>query len=248
MLFRRLILLSLFVGLLSGLVLTVLQQWQVTPIILAAEQFEEAAPAEPAGHDHAAHSHGGHSHGDEAWAPADGMERSLYSLLSNVLTAIGFAAMLLALMAYVQLKNSAVWSLNKGLLWGAVGFFTFFVAPSLGLLPEIPGVQAAGLESRQSWWLLAVLASGLGFYLIFFAKLPLKGVGLFLLLLPHFLSAPHISGPEFLSNDPAVVASLTALHHEFILSSSVVNLLFWLSLGLFSAWGLRRGLKASAVG
>jgi len=242
MLFRRLILLSLFVGLLSGVVLTALQQWQVTPIIIAAEQFEEAAPVEIAGHDHAVHSHG-----DEAWAPADGMERSLYSLLSNVLTAIGFAAMLLALMAYLQLKNSAVWSLNKGLLWGVVGFFTFFASPSLGLLPEIPGTQAAALEARQSWWLLTVLASGLGFYLLFFAKLPLKGLGLLLLLLPHLIGAPNILGPEFLQTDPAAVASLTELHQRFILSSSVVNLLFWLSLGLFSAWGLQRGLKASAT-
>ncbi|MDQ7075596.1 MAG: CbtA family protein [Gammaproteobacteria bacterium] len=238
MLFRRLILLSLFVGLLSGSFLTAVQQWQVTPIIIAAEQFEQAE----AGH---GHNHGAHSHGDEAWAPAEGVERTLYSLLSNVLAAIGFAAMLLALMAYMQLKNSAPFSLGTGLLWGLVGFLTFFVAPSLGLLPEIPGTQAAALESRQTWWLLTVLVSGAGFYLLFFAQLPFKVLGVLLLLLPHLIGAPQLNGPEFIHPDPAAVASLVELHHQFVLSAGVANLLFWLAMGLLAAWGLRRGLMFS---
>ena len=93
MLFRQIVFYSLFIGFLAGSVLTVVQTWQVVPIIQGAEVYEGAA--EPAlapfmtgeGHSHAAAVEGE----EEAWAPAEGFERTAFTLLSNVLTAIGFS-------------------------------------------------------------------------------------------------------------------------------------------------------------
>ena len=44
-------------------------------------------------------------------------------------------------------------------MWGLAGFAVFTIAPGLGLPPELPGVPAAPLLSRQIWWVTAVLAT-----------------------------------------------------------------------------------------
>ncbi len=245
MLFRHIIFLSLLTGILAGTLFTLAQQIQVTPIILAAETYEVADS--PAINDHHADA-GAHHHDAEAWAPEDGIERFSYSLLANVLTAIGFAAMLLTLMAHHRLKEKAELTHQKGLIWGFFGYLTLFVAPSLGLLPEIPGTMAAALESRQLWWLGTVIATGVGFYLIFFFNIKFKVAGISILLLPHLLGAPHISGPEFANPDPAAIASLQELHHRFIVSSGLVNLMLWLSIGLIGVWSLNRWLFTDKKG
>src|SRR3974390_3265881 len=43
-------------------------------------------------------------------------------------------------------------SWHEGLMWGLAGFAVFTLAPGLGLPPELPGVPAAPLLSRQLWW------------------------------------------------------------------------------------------------
>jgi predicted cobalt transporter CbtA len=62
MLFRRLVLSGLLVGLVAGLVLSAVQRWQVIPIIEQAERFEQARAPEAS----EAHAHAGHGDG-EAW-------------------------------------------------------------------------------------------------------------------------------------------------------------------------------------
>jgi cobalt transporter subunit CbtA len=106
-LFRNVVFVAAIAGLLAGIVMTAMQAYATVPLILQAETFEnsEAAPA----HDHsapadaatsseaaaptAAHSH---DHGEEAWAPADGFERYAYTAAANIVTAIGFALVLVA--------------------------------------------------------------------------------------------------------------------------------------------------------
>ena len=46
-----------------------------------------------------AHSHEamGHEHSDAAWEPADGLERTAFTVVINILTAIGYALMLIGL-------------------------------------------------------------------------------------------------------------------------------------------------------
>jgi len=182
----------------------------------------------------------GHHHDEEAWGPEDGLERTLYTLLANVLAGIGFAAILLAVMSQLQLQGLTKLSVVKGLAWGAAGFIAFFAAPGIGLPPEIPGIEAAPLDNRQSWWLLTVVASGIGIGTLAFAKSYFKSVGLALLALPYLIGAPHPAGPEFMHPDANAVAILTDLHHQFIIASGVTNLIFWLALGSLCAWAVNR--------
>jgi len=283
MVFRRIIFNAIFVGLLTGLLLSVVQIMGVTPIIFAAETYEveEEAPvvtmdvvvehhqeAQSVGHDHDAHSHDelGHStqghntqghdelssalesvqaadvheHDPEAWGPEDGAERTFYTVLSNVFAGIGFSAVILALMSQLQLQGITQINVMKGLAWGIAGFAAFFVAPGLGLPPEIPGTQAAAIENRQLWWVLAVICAGVGIAILAFAPVKLKLLGVLSIALPYLIGAPHITGPEFTHPDPAAVTALIELHHQFIVASGAANLVFWAALGVACAWVLNR--------
>ena len=243
MLFRRIIFCALFVGLLSGLLFSGFQYFSVSPIIFQAEAFELSEPvSEPVvdDHHHGQSAGAAHSHDTEAWAPEDGTERTLYSILSNVLAGIGFAAVVLALMSQLQLQGITKLSPLKGLLWGTAGFIAFFAAPGIGLPPEIPGIEAAPIENRQSWWTFTVIASGLGLAVLAFAKGYFKVLGLVLMALPFIIGAPHVVGPEFAHPDAAAVSTLVELHQQFIIASGISNLIFWLAIGGLSAWALNR--------
>lgn len=235
-----------FAGLLAAIVLTLLQSLWVTPLILQAETYENAAPAgEVAGHAHAdataAHDHGhehdhehggGHSHDGEAWAPEDGWQRLLSTGLSNLVVAVGFALMLAGL--FTLRAPGQTW---QGLLWGLGGFATFSLAPSTGLPPELPGTQAADLLLRQYWWIGTAAATAAGLALLAFGRhAALRIGGLLLLALPHLIGAPQ----------PEVHASLApaALADEFVLASLLTNALFWSALGLAAAWFFARTRSA----
>jgi cobalt transporter subunit CbtA len=114
---------------------------------------------------------------------------------------------------------------RSGLLWGLAGYTVFFVAPSLGLPPEVPGTEAAALKDRQLWWLMAVFDTAFALWLIVFSKTKSnKVLGLILLLSPHFLiRAPQ---PEVHSS-----AAPTELVQSFIMATTLANALFWLVLG-----------------
>lgn len=270
MLFRRIVLSALLIGALSGLLLSGVQRWQVIPIIGAAEGYEQArtpAMAEPQreaaptqahaghgddGHVHAVavHEHAGHSHEAGAWAPADGAERIAYTVLSNVLSAAGFALLLLAAMA-AALKYGAGsgrgvatrvdW--RYGLLWGLAGYAVFFVAPSLGLPPEIPGADAAAFESRQSWWTLTVLSTGAGLAVLAFGRSPWRWAGLVLLAIPHVMGAPHLGSSPFADYPANVAGQMSALARDFVWATALTNAVFWLVLGALSGWTAKRYVK-----
>ncbi|PCK07038.1 MAG: hypothetical protein COA42_16380 [Alteromonadaceae bacterium] len=248
MIFYRTILSALCVGLLAGLILSATQMAAVTPIIIEAESFEQEqtplsqAPLSHGAHDHSGHSHGdsdGHHHSPDAWAPDDGLERTLYTVFANVLASIGFAAVLLAIMSQLQLQGFTRLSPVKGVLWGAAGFIVFFVAPSIGLPPEIPGAEAAPLGERQSWWTLSVVCVGAGLLIIAFTPLKYKLTGLIAIAIPYVVYIPRHEGAVFTHSDPAAVVSLTELHHQFIIASGISNLIFWLALGFISALFLK---------
>lgn len=236
MLLKTILSRALLIGFIAGGVMTIAQHFGVLPIIFAAEAFEVEAPAD----EHGGHHHHGHHHDHDAWAPEDGLERSSFTFASNVLAGVGFAAVLLALMSLVQIKGWTQLSLGKGVLWGIAGFIVFFAAPGVGLPPEIPGIEAVAVESRQLWWLLTVIATGIGLAVFAFAPSWFKLIGLAVILVPFLVGAPHPQGPAFINDDPNVVAQLTQLHQDFIVASGIANLIFWLSLGALSGWLLNR--------
>src|SRR5260370_596802 len=102
------------------------------------------------------------------WAPETGIERAAYTLVADLLTAIGFA---LLLAAGFTLRGGAV-TWRDGLFWGLAGFATFTLAPGLGLPPAIPGTEAAPLAARQIWWLATVASTGCGLALLAFTRRP----------------------------------------------------------------------------
>lgn len=238
MIFSRTILASICAGLLAGLVLNIAQILAVNPIIFAAESFEAIDVPVATNEQSHAHSHGhSHSHDGSAWAPQDGFERNGYTLVANIAAGIGFAAILLALMSQMQVQGVAQKITPvKGVWWGIGGFLAFFVVPSLGMPPEIPGAEAAVIEHRQLWWVLTVLSAGVGLLILAFAPIKLKVMGGLLLVLPYIVTIPVHHGPMFSHPDANVVAQLTMLHEKFIVVTSVSNLLFWLAIGVASAW------------
>ena len=238
---QRILMTALAAGVASGLLITLVQEVTTTPLILHAESFEGG------GHDHGANMHGaegeatmtggaggeaGHSddHGDGAvWAPADGLERSVFTGLSNILLGVGFALLLVAGFA---LRGEAVDG-RRGVLWGIAGFATFALAPALGLPPELPGSFAAEVSARQGWWLFAAAATGAGIWLLCFAKtLWPRLLGIAVLVVPHLFGAPH---PEEIGgNIPPELAG------HFVAASLVTAAIFWVFLGWLSGTLYRR--------
>jgi len=219
--FRQLLAVALFAGLISGLILTAVQQFQVVPTILEAETYENTALTESSA---AVVKPDSHSHGHEgetgAWSPKDGLERTLFTTVSNVAIGLGFALIMGAL---ISLRGASL-SLGKGLLWGVAGYLVFFVSPAIGLHPEIPGTEAATLFDRQVWWIATVASTAVGMALIVFSQnVFAKVVGVILLVVPHAVGAPV----------PEVHASLApeALARQFVSATAIANAAFWLALG-----------------
>ncbi len=224
--FRNIVFIAAIAGLVAGLAMTALQYAGTVPLILKAETFEGAAPA----HDHAAHDNAiapaaaaaphSHEHDKGGWAPKDGLERSVYTALATVVTAIGFA---LLLVAASELKGGMTgW--RQGVFWGLAGFIVFTLAPGLGLPPELPAVPAADLGQRQIWWGVTAVATGIGLALLVFKQsLPFTLLAVVLLVAPHLVGAPQ---PEnFKSPVPHSLA------HAFVVMSTVTSFVFWVVLG-----------------
>lgn len=249
MIFRRIVLSALLVGALAGLLLSAVQLWQVIPVIHGAERFEHAqAPqvTEPARETAQADEHAGHVHPAGAWEPAEGMERTGYTLLANVLTAVGYALlMLVAMVASLKRNAAAKFDWRYGLLWGTAGYVTFFVAPSIGLPPEVPGAAAAPLEARQLWWVLTALCTAAGLAGVAFGKTPWRWLALGLFVVPYLVGAPYSVTNPFADHPPEAADELAQLARQFVWATAFANALYWLVLGSASSWAVRRFVKES---
>lgn len=230
--FKNIIVSAMIVGVIAGALLGALQNFTTTPIIIAAEFYEVTADpsAEADGH--------GHSHGDEeaeAWGPKDGFERTAYTIFASILTAVGFAMLVIAAMAFTKKT-----SLLSGLLFGLAGYLSFYVAPAMGLLPEIPGTIAANLEGRQGWWLMTVILTAAGLACLAFMPQLFKLFGIALIAIPHILGAPLPEHHGFANTHPEAVAALTDLSNEFILMTAISLFIFWVVLGMLSGYVAKR--------
>lgn len=218
--FKNLLVATALAGILAGLLLTLVQRIQVVPLILEAERYEQAATSEIA---HAAnHSpiSANQEHTHSAWQPEQGWERTLYTAAANIVVAFGFA---LLLGAVATLRGTKL-TWRSGLLWGLGGYVTCFVAPSLGLPPDVPGTEAARLLSRQMWWASTAFATGSGLWFIIFSRRYLLNIlGVALLIAPHLIGAPQAE--VHVSTAPAELA------RAFVVATMLANAVFWLGLG-----------------
>ena len=230
---RNLFAAALLAALCAGLVTATLQHFRVTPLILHAETFEgegghshgeEAVATE---HEHAAgtpeHSHDAvatTAAGPEEWAPQDGFERTAYTTLATVLAAAGFALVIGAISMFAGIPITFA----NGLLWGMAGFVTFSLAPAYGLAPELPGMPAADLVSRQIWWTGTALVTGAACLLLAKTRASWAfAVAVALVVGPHIIGAPI--APDAPSAVPAHLAT------EFAAITLGTSLVFWLVLG-----------------
>jgi cobalt transporter subunit CbtA len=225
---------ALLAGISAGLVNWGAHMLGTTPLILQAEVYEKAGEAaaesseattttttEATGHEH--------HHDAEAWEPADGWQRNLFTLGADVVTGVGFAFLLTA--AIVIFGKGADW--RRGLLWGLAGFACFTLAPALGLPPELPGTEAAPLVARQVWWIGTVVATAAGL----FAAVRLRNVygyavAVVLIVAPHIIGAPK----------PETAGGLAPeeLEHKFVLIAIATSLVFWLVLGVLTGVFFKR--------
>jgi cobalt transporter subunit CbtA len=253
-LFRNVVFIAALAGFAAGLVMTALQAFATVPLILKAETYEKAEAAHD--HDHAAGGVAGqeqaHHHGlaaadahqatataaaaeeDEGWQPADGLPRFAFNALANIVTAIGFALVLVALSECAG--GIAGW--RHGMIWGLAGFAAFTLAPGLGLPPELPAMPAADLTMRQVWWVATVAATASGLALIAFGRSAVfAAAGVAVIVAPHLFGAP-----QPVSHDSPIPEDL---HHQFVVAVTVSNLVFWVLLG--AAAGAVRARYFAAV-
>ena len=234
---RQIVLTALVAGGLAGIVAFGGHTLKAVPLIAQAEVYEKAAPTAapaPAGPTQAAAP--AHTHEHAEWEPEDGLERTLYTLLADLVAGIGFA---FVLVGAIQLRGRTVDTV-QGVLWGIAGFAAFSAAPALGLPPELPGMAGEGLVQRQIWWLATAFATAGGLGLLAFAPaLALKIAGLVLMLTPHVVGAPiqHAeAGPL-----PAALAA------EFAAVSLVTALIFWAALGGLTGFFWSRFARPAAA-
>ena len=240
---RRLFLSALVAGLLAGLTVSALQAVTTVPLILQAETFESAgeaaAPQSQAAGAPAAHDHASHSHGADAWAPADGIERTVYTTVANIVGATGFALLLTAGFVLRGEQGGG----RRGLLWGLAGFAAMTLSPALGLPPEVPGSVAADLASRQLWWISAVVTAAAGLWLLAFGRSSLwKVAGVALLALPHVVGAPHPHGGDAGLAPPELAARFAAT--SIVVSAVTWALVGWLSGTFYRRFGQPQGAAA----
>jgi len=229
-LFRRLFFAAVLAGAVAGLVLGLVQQWRVVPLILQAEHYETGTHSHGEAETHVHADGSGHIHEAaepvaEPWAPADGFERTAYTILATLLAGIGFAFILGA----VSVISGIEITLATGTLWGLGGFLAFALAPAFGLPPELPGMPAADLVPRQIWWWGTVLLTGAAILgMAKFRNAPAIGMGLVLILLPHIFGAPI--APDQASAVPAHLAT------AFAASALTAAMVYWLLVGTLIGW------------
>lgn len=209
---------AVIAGLIAGLVVSVLQQIQVEPLILAAEVYELQVTSEQSvDRDSSAHEHG------EADSAESGFERMLYTLLANLGLGIGYGLLLCSAFTFY---NRSIGT-KRGLLWGLAGFAAFSFIPAIGLPPEIPGMVGADLLARQTWWLSSAIASCIGLALISFApRVWWRILGGLVILLPFIAGAPH---PPASANAGSNLPPDLVAH--FTMATLVMGIVFWGLLG-----------------
>jgi cobalt transporter subunit CbtA len=239
---KNLVLSAAAAGIVAGLFTAVVQHVTTTPIIIEAEKYEGGAEAAPHSHDAAAPSAASgaevapaakiaaHAAVEaEEWAPAHGIQRTLYTSVATTVVGIGFALALLGAMVLAGVPIDS----RTGLAFGVAGFVAVALAPALGLPPEIPGSGAAALEERQLWWFATVAATAVGLAgLLLTRSRALQIGGVVLIAVPHIIGAPHPH--EFVSTAPAELAG------HFAATSLAVTAIFWGVLGYLSGAFYRR--------
>uniref|UniRef100_A0A7R9URM9 Uncharacterized protein n=2 Tax=Diacronema lutheri TaxID=2081491 RepID=A0A7R9URM9_DIALT len=212
-------------GLLAALACAPACFGSAVPLILAAESFEVACDPTtgPCDDDDAA-----------VFEPAAGAERAACTLASIAWLGISYSALLIGALLVRGSRLRA----GDGLKLGLLGFATVQLLPALGLSPELPGMLASAVQTRQLWaggqmaggitgaWLmLGELPSQWAYKVLGRAAPAMTApLGVLLAIVPLLAGAPHPPSHE----RSAVPAELAA---RFACASLLTTFCFWLVLG-----------------
>ncbi|MGK0398062.1 MAG: putative cobalt transporter CbtA, partial [Gammaproteobacteria bacterium] len=98
MTFRNTVFSAVVVGIIVGSLYGLFQQYQINPIIYAAESFEVSdieAPANTTDTHNDSEAIHSHDHGDgTGWSPANKLQRVTATLVANIMAAITFSLIL----------------------------------------------------------------------------------------------------------------------------------------------------------
>ncbi|MGQ0711246.1 MAG: CbtA family protein [Rhodoferax sp.] len=201
-----------------------------------------AAPAQAEAE--AAHEHGG----DEEWAPADGLERTFWTWVANVLHAFAMALLLFAALGVSVLRGSQrpMWLLAAGA--AAAGWLSLHLWPALGLHAEIPGMDAAPLGARQTWWALAVASSAAACAALAWMRPAWRWlVAAALLALPFAVGAPHLGADPLAGFSGEAQAQLRLLGQQFVVATHILAVTFWACMGLVGGWTFARWVRPALL-
>lgn len=226
----RLLSAALAAGFFAAAVVTGLELTLTSPLIVAAERYEQQEPSHQAAKAlpivlaHAGHDHAAPDAAPE-WQPGPGLPRMAFTGLATLVGGVGYAMLLGAVMIACGREPTP----QVGLAFAVAGFASVALAPGLGLPPELPGSAAAPLAARQAWWVMTAAATGMGLYLITIrrALITILG-GLVLIVTPHVVGAPQ--APEGASELPAALAA------QFAARSLAISFVFWILIGLGLGW------------
>ncbi len=214
----RVLLAALLAGIAAGLIMGIIQHVRLTPLIIEAETYETAGQA----HDAAAAE-------DEGWKPAGGWQRTLATTATAAMTGAAFALLL----AGISLVAGLPITRRNGVVWGLCGFLAVTLAPAMGLPPELPGMPAGDLVTRQIWWLGTIAATGIGLFLIATRRETWAlAAAIVIIALPHLVGAP-----QPVSHESAVPAQLAA---TFVANSIAAAAIFWSLIGTFLGLAINR--------
>lgn len=212
---------AVFAGVAAGLIAALLQFMFVIPALLEGELFETGARI---------HFGADGSPQSERGAPALGGDFTRHAMTVgfNVVTYVGFAFLMLAAMAFAELRGLATITPKQGIVWGLAGFVAIQLAPAIGLPPVLPGTIGAEVDARQAWWLGTIVASVVGLWIVAFTRGPLALAGVGLLAVPHLIGAPQLD--TFWGVAPP---ELAAQFVTYSLGSAAAG---WTALGFLAAW------------
>ena len=196
------------------------------------------------------HAHD-HSHdGATAWSPANGAERIGWTWVANVLHAFSMALLVFAVMGVWRYqRGGALAALPLAGLVAAAGWLSFHLWPTLGQPAQVPGMETASLQARQTWWVLAVGSAVAACALIGFAQRTWRWpVAAALLALPFVVGAPHLEGDALVGFNPEAHAALERLAQQFVWATTWVALSFWLCLGVGCGFAFQRWLQPMLMG
>ena len=239
----RLLSAALAAGFIAAVVATGLQLTLTSPLILAAERYEQAEPSHQAGRAlpivlaHSGHDHAAPDASTLEWQPGAGLPRMAFTALATLVGGVGYALLLGA----VMLACGREPTLKTSLAFAVAGFASVALAPGLGLPPELPGSEAAPLAARQAWWVMTAVATGMGLYLIAIRRslIAILG-GLVLMIAPHVAGAPQ--PPAGGSELPAALAA------QFAARSLAISFVFWVMIALGFGWAWHAFARDTARG